>query len=73
MYMKDKKSGDMVEVLDINALINPSSNVVLGRFHVGEELPEQQKFSKNTLVFPSGEALPGCWSDPSYKGPSLNQ
>ncbi len=68
MYMKDKKSGDLVEVLDVNALINPSTNVVVGRFHVGEERPEKQQFSKGSLTFPSGEALPHCWSDPSYKG-----
>ena len=34
MYMKDVKSGNLVEVLDVTALINPSNNVVLGRFHV---------------------------------------
>lgn len=68
MYMKDKKSGDLVEVLDIDALINPSASAVLGRFHAGEELPDQQQFTKSGLAFPSGEALPRCWSDPNYKG-----
>ncbi len=67
MYMKDVKSGNLVEVLDMTALINPSNNVVLGRFHVGEELPEQQSFAKSTLIFPSGEALPSCWQNPEYK------
>jgi hypothetical protein len=68
MYMKDRKSGDMVEVLDFNALIDPSSGSVQGRFHAGEEMPERQQFAKSTLLFPSGEVLPRCWSDPNYKG-----
>lgn len=68
MYMKDEKSGSMVEVLDFAALINPNRNAVLGRFHAGEELPERQRFAKSALVFPSGEALPCCWSNPDYKG-----
>jgi hypothetical protein len=68
MYMKDKRSGDLVEVLEISALIDPNASSVMGRFHAGEELPEKQSFAKNTLLFPSGEALPRCWGDPNYKG-----
>ena len=67
MFMKDKKSGDLVEVLDINELINPAADTVTGRFHAGEEMPERQPFAKSALLFPSGEALPRCWSDPHYK------
>lgn len=68
MYVKDKKSGDLVEILDISALINPGASSVAGRFHAGEELQEKQSFAKSNLVFPSGEALPRCWTDPHYKG-----
>lgn len=68
MYMKDKKSGDLVEVLDIKGLIDPNMSSVMGRFHAGEELPEQQEYAKGALIFPSGEALPRCWIDPKYKG-----
>ena len=68
MYMKDKKSGDMVEVLDVSALINPGVKTVPGRFHAGEEMQDRQQFAKSSLVFPSNEELPRCWSDMSYKG-----
>ena len=67
MFLKDKNSGDLVEILDTNALINPSSTSVSGRFHAGEEMQESEAFSKGNLQFPSGEALPACWIDPDYR------
>ncbi len=67
MYMKDVNSGNMVEVLDVTALINPGRHVVLVRLH-GEKGPSgQQRFAKSALIFPSGEALPGCWQNAGYK------
>ena len=68
MYLKDKNSGDLVEILDIKALANPSAAAVEGRYHAGEELQDAQSFTKASLAFPSGEALPVCWIDPHYKG-----
>lgn len=67
MFLKDKKSGDLVEVLDMNALIDPNASSVNGRFHAGEEMPEMQDFSKANLCFPSDEALPQCWVNTSYR------
>lgn len=67
MFLKDKKSGDLVEVLDLQSLIDPSTGAVRGRFHAGEEMPDSQEFSKANLSFPSGEVLPQCWINPNYK------
>jgi len=67
MYLRDKKSGDMVEVLDMAAMLDPCREQLEGRFHAGEELQDPAVFSKDQLEFPSGEALPRCWIDASYK------
>lgn len=67
MFLKHKASGDMVEVLNTVALINPCEGQVSGRFHSGEEMPEPTDFAKSDLEFPSGEALPRCWVDSHYK------
>ena len=68
MFLKEKKSGDMVEVLDLQALFDPTRGSVNGRFHAGEEMPEPSDFAKSDLIFPSDEALPRSWVDPHYKG-----
>ena len=67
MYLKERSSRDLVEILDISAIIDPCISQVSGRFHVGEELQEPRDFTKSELIFPSGEALPACWTDPHYK------
>jgi hypothetical protein len=67
MYLKHKPTSDLVEVLDMAALIDPFSKQLSGRFHAGEELQEAEMFDKATLSFPSGESLPRCWQDPDYK------
>ncbi len=69
MYLRDTKSGDLVEVLDTTAMIDPCQDELLGRFHVGEELQDPADFNKDDLVFPSGETLPRCWLDASYRTP----
>ena len=66
MFLKDRTSGDLVEVLDLEALFDPFRDQVQGRFHAGEELQDPAPFAKAGLVFPSGEALPRCWTDPDY-------
>jgi len=68
MYLKHTPSGDLVEVLDINALIDPCQANTTGRFHAGEEMQDASSFSKAELVFPSDESLPRCWTDSHYKG-----
>jgi len=67
VYLKERKSGDLVEVLDLSALFDPFKSDVAGRFHAGEELQEPQVFAKADLVFPSDEKLPRCWVDPKYR------
>lgn len=68
MYLRDKKSGDLVEILDIQSLTDPNRDNVPGRFHAGEELQDPAPFTKIGLEFPSGEPLPRCWRDAHYRG-----
>ena len=67
MYLKHKDTGNLVELLDIRAAVDPCQTVVAGRYHAGEELQDPENFSKADLVFPSGESLPVCWIDANYK------
>jgi hypothetical protein len=67
MYLKHKPSGDLVEVLDTQALFDPFRSELQGRFHAGEELQDPSAFAKADLGFPSGEGLPRCWTDPHYR------
>jgi hypothetical protein len=68
MYLRDRKSGDLVEVLDMAAMVDPCSEQLEGRLHAGEELQDPAVFAKNDLEFPSGEKLPRCWMDAGYRG-----
>lgn len=67
MFVKEKNSGNLVEVLDVKALVDPCTNVITGRLHAGEELQDPTEFAKSNMVFPSDEDLPRCWIDPNYK------
>ena len=67
MYLMHKPSGDLIEVLNLDRLFNPSHSEVNGRFLTGDELQEPAAFGKDDLVFPSGEYLPRCWVNPGYK------
>lgn len=67
MYLKHTPTGDLVEVLDIKSLIDPTQNKIAGRFHAGEEMQDPANFDKSELVFPSGEKLPVCWTDVNYR------
>jgi hypothetical protein len=67
MYLRDKRSGDLIEVLDMASMIDPCRDQLEGRFHAGEELQEASTFAKGDLEFPSGEALPRCWVDAGYR------
>jgi len=66
MYLRDKTSGDLVEIMDITAMADPCMMQLEGRFHAGEELQDVARFAKDNLEFPSGEALPRCWLDAAY-------
>lgn len=68
MFLKDKSTGDLVEVLDMAAMVDPCRAKLEGRFHAGEELQDPAQFIKDRLEFPSGEELPRCWIDAGYRG-----
>jgi hypothetical protein len=67
MYLRDKGNGDLVEVLDVSAMVDPCRDELPGRYHAGEELQDPATFRKSGLTFPSGEELPRCWVDAGYK------
>ena len=71
MFLKERKNGELVEVLVTAELFNPFRNEITGRYNAGEELPEPQLFRKADLVFCSDEALPRCWTDPDYRRDEL--
>ena len=48
-----------------------STSDLVGRYQEGEEQQDAQKFSKDDLIFLSGEALPRCWTDPHYRDAEL--
>lgn len=67
MYLKDTRSGNLVEVMDLAVLFDPCRSSLPGRIHAGEELQEPEEFTKSALVFPSDEPLPRCWLDAGYR------
>ncbi len=67
MLLQEKKTGNLIEVNDLVALINPQKSNILGQDQVGEEEQDPEEFEKKNLVFPSGESLPRCWVDENYK------
>ncbi|MCC6208748.1 MAG: acetyltransferase [Gammaproteobacteria bacterium] len=67
MFLKERATGDLVEILGFKDLVDPSNERVIGRYHHGEETQDPEKFAKRDLVFPSGEALPACWTNPGYR------
>ncbi|MCG8392310.1 MAG: acetyltransferase [Pseudomonadales bacterium] len=71
MFLKETLSDHLVEVLDITELLNPLRDQVTGRFHFGEEAQEPETFAKKHLIFPSGEPLPACWTDPHFRDSEL--
>ncbi|NJL65065.1 MAG: acetyltransferase [Methylacidiphilales bacterium] len=67
MLLQAKDSGSIVEILDIQELINPVSNIVKGQNQLGQEEQDPTSYKKENLVFPSGESLPRCWVDANYR------
>ncbi len=73
MYMKERSSGHLVEVMSLDELYDPFTNTIMGRFHFGEEMQEPETFEKTSLVFMSDEALPACWTNPHYRDHELRK
>lgn len=67
MFLKEKSTEDLVEVLSVQDLFDPFCKQLVGRYQHGEERQDPEKFDKAGLVFPSGEALPQCWLDAHYR------
>lgn len=67
MLLQDKQNGNLVEILDIEALFSPKKTTVKGQCQAGEEEQDPESFAKDKLIFPSGENLPQCWMDANYK------
>ena len=67
MFLKQKSSGDLVEILEAQDLYDPFKAEILGRCHAGEEMQDPEMFQKSELIFPSDESLPRCWIDSDYK------
>ena len=67
MFLMQKKTEKLVEVLSLQDLFNPNHKMIVGRFHAGEEMQDPEKFLKSDIQFPSGEPLPRCWLDAHYR------
>jgi len=67
MFVADKNNGHLIEVLNTASLFDPHVARIEGRLHYGEESQEPELYAKSDLAFPSGEALPVCWTDPNYR------
>ncbi len=68
MFLMQKTTHNLVEVLSTQELFDPFFIEVEAQMHAGEELQEPEAFLKAGLIFPSGEELPRCWIDPDYRG-----
>uniref|UniRef100_A0A832M4Y0 Acetyltransferase n=1 Tax=Oscillatoriales cyanobacterium SpSt-402 TaxID=2282168 RepID=A0A832M4Y0_9CYAN len=68
MFLMQKATHNLVEVLSVQELFDPFLREVMAQIHAGEELQEPESFLKSELIFPSGEMLPCCWTDPNYRG-----
>lgn len=67
MLLAEKSTGHVLEVHDITALFDPNEETVKGSLHYGEEAQDPEQFAKSEIIFPSGEPLPQCWTDPDYR------
>lgn len=67
MLLKNKDTDGLIEISELEELINPLSDKVKGQIQAGQNEQSPELFSKENLVFPSGEKLPLCWLDSDYK------
>lgn len=73
MFLMQKRTHILVEVLSMEDLLDPFVESVLARSHAGEEMQDPERFVKAELIFPSGEELPRYWVDPDYRGLHMAQ
>ena len=67
MFLKQKSSGYLVELVSLDNMYDPCRDKVTGKVHAGEEMQDPETFLKSDLIFPSGESLPLCWLNPKYQ------
>jgi hypothetical protein len=67
MFLLHTSTGNLVRVDNLDELFNPARSRILGRDQAGEEEQDATWFSKEELMFPSGEPLPTCWTDANYR------
>ena len=67
MLMRNKSTGDLVLIENIEQLVSPFDEEVAGRNQAGQEEQESKSFCKAELTFPSGELLPQCWTDSQFR------
>jgi len=73
MFLKERESGHMVEVLNLSDLFDLYRDEILACYQCGEEAQDPEIFKKSTLIFLSGEELPRCWTDPHYRENELKR
>ena len=61
MFLKERDSGHLVEVVVFDELIDPNRNRIQGKYQIGEADQDEEAFAKSDLIFMSGEELPDCW------------
>jgi hypothetical protein len=67
MLVKNREDQTLIQVIDPQELMDPFQKSIQGRQKAGEEVQPTQAFNKSMLIFPSGESLPQCWTDPDYR------
>jgi hypothetical protein len=67
MFLQIKDSRDLVKIVDIQELLDPTIKTVHAQEQEGQEEQETDIYQKVELVFPPGEKLPRCWLDAHYR------
>lgn len=61
MYLKYIQTGELIEIIDLQDVIDPSALMVRARRYLDDRMQRAEFFVKTELVFPSDEPLPLCW------------
>lgn len=67
MLLRQRSTGHILAVQDLEHLVSIFHQEVLARDQVGEEEQDPESIPKSDLAFLSGEPLPRCWTDPHYR------
>ena len=67
MFLQDRSTGNLLEIMTLEDLYDPCRGEITARSHAGQEMQDPTEFSKQELIFPSGESLPRCWVDANYR------